>query len=319
MIRFECDYGEGAHPLILERLAATNMEQTAGYGEDPHCEAARGYIRELCRMPDADVHFLVGGTQANLAVIAAALRPHQGVIAAESGHINVHETGAVEATGHKVITVAGEAEGGRRPVEEINNDIAAIDRLLRENKDKIASLQRSAALLRKSNLRIESLEKMIADMNAQLGEKSAEVDRLRERLAQMGVEVESLSQEVAVRSAEVENLSGEKIELQNQLNTVYYIVGPEKELRDAQIINKQGFIGRTLTVGRTGNLDSFTAADSRLLSEIPVGQKRASVVTSHPEDSYQLVTAGDKVVEKLVITDPVRFWETSKVLIISYK
>ena len=204
-------------------------------------------------------------------------------------------------------------------MEEINNDIAAIDRLLRENKDKIASLQRSAALLRKSNLRIESLEKMIADMNAQLGEKSAEVDRLRERLAQMGVEVESLSQEVAVRSAEVENLSGEKIELQNQLNTVYYIVGPEKELRDAQIINKQGFIGRTLTVGRNSNFDSFTMADSRLLSEIPVGQKRASVVTSHPEDSYQLVTAGDKVVEKLVITDPVRFWETSKVLIISYK
>ena len=108
MIRFECDYGAGAHPRILERLAATNMEQTAGYGEDPHCEAARGYIRELCRMPDADVHFLVGGTQANLTVIAAALRPHQGVIAAESGHINVHETGAIEATGHKVITVPGE-------------------------------------------------------------------------------------------------------------------------------------------------------------------------------------------------------------------
>ena len=108
MIRFECDYGEGAHPRILERLAATNMEQTAGYGEDPHCEAARGYIRELCRMPDADVHFLVGGTQANLTVIAAALRPHQGVIAAESGHITVHETGAIEATGHKVITVPGE-------------------------------------------------------------------------------------------------------------------------------------------------------------------------------------------------------------------
>ena len=117
MIRFECDYGEGAHPLILERLAATNMEQTAGYGEDPHCEAARGYIRELCRMPDADVHFLVGGTQANLAVIAAALRPHQGVIAAESGHINVHETGAVEATGHKVITVAGEE--GKVTADEI--------------------------------------------------------------------------------------------------------------------------------------------------------------------------------------------------------
>ena len=238
--------------------------------------------------------------------LATVVSAKDSLINAVFADINaISENLALIKSRENLITVAGEAEGGRRPVEEINNDIAAIDRLLRENKDKIASLQRSAALLRKSNLRIESLEKMIADMNAQLGEKSAEVDRLRERLAQMGVEVE--------------NLSGEKIELQNQLNTVYYIVGPEKELRDAQIINKQGFIGRTLTVGRTGNLDSFTAADSRLLSEIPVGQKRASVVTSHPEDSYQLVTAGDKVIEKLVITDPVRFWETSKVLIISYK
>ena len=238
--------------------------------------------------------------------LATVVSAKDSLINAVFADINaISENLALIKSRENLITVAGEAEGGRRPVEEINNDIAAIDRLLRENKDKIASLQRSAALLRKSNLRIESLEKMIADMNAQLGEKSAEVDRLREGLAQMGVEVE--------------NLSGEKIELQNQLNTVYYIVGPEKELRDAQIINKQGFIGRTLTVGRTGNLDSFTAADSRLLSEIPVGQKRASVVTSHPEDSYQLVTAGDKVVEKLVITDPVRFWETSKVLIISYK
>ena len=231
----------------------------------------------------------------------------------------ISENLALIKSRENLITVAGESEGGRRPVEEIDNDIKAIDRLLRENRAKIESLQRSAAQLRKANLRIDGLEKMIADMNRQLAEKKAEVEQLRESLVWMGDEVKSLTEEVAVRSAEVENLSGEKVELQNQLNTVYYIVGPEKELRDAQIINKQGFIGRTLTVGRTGNLDSFTAADSRLLSEIPVGQKRASVVTSHPEDSYQLVTAGDKVVEKLVITDPVRFWETSKVLIISYK
>ena len=249
------------------------------------------------------------------------------VVSAKDSRINevfadinsISENLALIKSRENLITVAGAAEGGRRPVAEINNDIAAIDRLLQENKEKIASLQRSAVLLRKANLRIASLEKMIADMNTQLGEKSAEVDRLREKLAQMGIEVESLSQEVAVRSAEVESLSGEKIELQNQLNTVYYIVGAEKELRDAQIINKQGFIGRTLTVGRNGNLDSVTAADSRLLTEIPVGQKKASVVTSHPEDSYQLVTGADKIVEKLIITDPVRFWESSKVLIISYK
>ena len=216
-------------------------------------------------------------------------------------------------------TVAGESEGGRRPVEEIDNDIKAIDRLLRENRAKIESLQRSAAQLRKANLRIDGLEKMIADMNRQLAEKKAEVEQLRESLVRMGDEVKSLTEEVAVRSAEVENLSGEKVELQNQLNTVYYIVGAEKELRDAQIINKQGFIGRTLTVGRNSNFDSFTMADSRLLSEVPVGQKKATLVTSHPEGSYELVTDANKVVEKLIITDPVRFWESSKILIISCK
>ena len=160
---------------------------------------------------------------------------------------------------------------------------------------------------------------MIADMNRQLAEKKAEVEQLRESLVRMGDEVKSLTEEVAVRSAEVENLSGEKVELQNQLNTVYYIVGAEKELRDAQIINKQGFIGRTLTVGRNSNFDSFTMADSRLLSEVPVGQKKATLVTSHPEGSYELVTDANKVVEKLIIADPVRFWESSKVLRISYK
>ena len=231
----------------------------------------------------------------------------------------ISENLALIKSRENLITVAGESEGGRRPVEEIDNDIKAIDRLLRENRAKIESLQRSAAQLRKANLRIDGLEKMIADMNRQLAEKKAEVEQLRESLVRMGDEVKSLTEEVAVRSAEVENLSGEKVELQNQLNTVYYIVGAEKELRDAQLINKQGFIGRTLTVGRNSNFDSFTMADSRLLSEVPVGQKKATLVTSHPEGSYELVTDANKVVEKLIITDPVRFWESSKILIISCK
>ena len=231
----------------------------------------------------------------------------------------ISENLALIKSRENLITVAGESEGGRRPVEEIDNDIKAIDRLLRENRAKIESLQRSAAQLRKVNLRIDGLEKMIADMNRQLAEKKAEVEQLRESLVRMGDEVKSLTEEVAVRSAEVENLSGEKVELQNQLNTVYYIVGAEKELRDAQIINKQGFIGRTLTVGRNSNFDSFTMTDSRLLSEVPVGQKKATLVTSHPEGSYELVTDANKVVEKLIITDPVRFWESSKILIISCK
>ena len=105
MYRFECDYTEGAHPKIIEALAATNLEQTVGYGEDGHCENARRLIREACQAPDMDVHFLVGGTQANTTVIASILRPWQGAVCADTGHIACHETGAIEATGHKVLPI----------------------------------------------------------------------------------------------------------------------------------------------------------------------------------------------------------------------
>ena len=103
MIYFNNDYSEGCHPKILEALTRTNYEQTLGYGEDEYCARAAEKIRALCGREDAAVHFLVGGTQTNMTVIAAALRPHQGVLCADSGHINTHETGAVEATGHKVL------------------------------------------------------------------------------------------------------------------------------------------------------------------------------------------------------------------------
>lgn len=105
MIRFESDYTEGAHPRILQRLLETNEEQTPGYGLDQHCEAARNYIKKACQAMDAEVHFLVGGTQTNATIIASILRPYQGAVTAESGHIAVHETGAIEAAGHKVLTL----------------------------------------------------------------------------------------------------------------------------------------------------------------------------------------------------------------------
>lgn len=105
MIRFESDYLEGALPEVMQALCDTNYAQTPGYGEDEYCREAADMIRAKCSAPDADVHFLVGGTQANMIVITAALRPHQAAIAAETGHIAVHETGSIEATGHKVITL----------------------------------------------------------------------------------------------------------------------------------------------------------------------------------------------------------------------
>lgn len=100
---FTNDYLAGCHPALLQRLVATNLEQTGGYGHDPYSKAAREHIRRAVGRADAAVHFLVGGTQTNTTVIAALLRPTQGVIAAASGHISSHETGAIEARGHKVL------------------------------------------------------------------------------------------------------------------------------------------------------------------------------------------------------------------------
>jgi len=108
MYFFKNDYSEGCHPQILEALTRTNLKQTVGYGLDPYCEEAARLIRAAADCPDAAVHFLVGGTQTNQTALAAFLRPHQCALAAETGHINVHETGAIEATGHKVVTLPGE-------------------------------------------------------------------------------------------------------------------------------------------------------------------------------------------------------------------
>ncbi len=125
MIRFECDYLEGAHPEILKRLAETNMKQTIGYGCDEHCKNAAELIKKACNAPDSDVHFLVGGTQTNTTVICSVLRPHQGVISAETGHINVHESGAIEATGHKVLSLPStDGKLTAKAVEEYLNNHA---------------------------------------------------------------------------------------------------------------------------------------------------------------------------------------------------
>lgn len=106
MIHFECDYTEGAHPKILEALVNTNMVQTTGYGVDEYCMSAKEKIKKVCENDHVDIHFLVGGTQANVTVISSILRPYQGVISADSGHINVHETGAIETLGHKVLPIS---------------------------------------------------------------------------------------------------------------------------------------------------------------------------------------------------------------------
>ncbi len=108
MIRFDCDYLEGAHPKILKSLVESNYEQTPGYSNDSYTKSAINKIKSKLKNNDVDVHILVGGTQTNMTVITSALKSYQGVICADTGHINVHETGAIEAFGHKIITVENE-------------------------------------------------------------------------------------------------------------------------------------------------------------------------------------------------------------------
>ena len=128
MVSFECDYIAGAHPEILKRLMETNMESLPGYGMDHYTASAKEKIKAACGMPDAEVEFLVGGTQTNAVVISTMLRDWEGVIAAESGHVSVHESGAIEFTGHKVIELPAregklEADAVRKYIETFYSDM----------------------------------------------------------------------------------------------------------------------------------------------------------------------------------------------------
>ena len=122
MLYFTSDYTTGAHPEVMARLNETNLEHTVGYGADPYCAEARRLIREACQAPDALVQFLVGGTQTNATVIDALLRRHEGVMAAQTAHINVHESGAIEHSGHKVLVLP--SHDGKVLAEEVEQYVS---------------------------------------------------------------------------------------------------------------------------------------------------------------------------------------------------
>lgn len=122
MLHFDTDYMEGAHPEVMRRLMETNLEQTSGYGSDDYTRHARELIRQACGQPEAGVYFLVGGTQTNATVIDGLLARHEGVLGAETAHINVHEAGAIEASGHKVLTLP--QHEGKLCAEEVEAYIA---------------------------------------------------------------------------------------------------------------------------------------------------------------------------------------------------
>lgn len=123
MLAFECDYLEGAHEKILQRLLETNYEKAPGYGNDDYCESAKTKIKEACQCPDGDIYFLTGGTQTNAAVIASMLQSYEGVVAVQTGHVNVHEAGAIEYTGHKVLTIP--SHQGKMQADELETLLRA--------------------------------------------------------------------------------------------------------------------------------------------------------------------------------------------------
>ncbi len=137
MYFFHNDYNECCHRVVMEKMLKMQSLQMQSYGMDTCCEAAAARIKSLCDNRDLSVHFLVGGTQTNLTVIAAALRPHQAVLAVESGHINVHETGAIEATGHKVVALP--SADGKLTAQQIEK--AAYDQLCDESAEHVAQLK----------------------------------------------------------------------------------------------------------------------------------------------------------------------------------
>lgn len=209
---------------------------------------------------------------------------------------------------------------------QINEDIEAINQLLIANRQTIARLQQSADQLKKANVKIGSFEKLIAQLNAQIESKDQEIKILKQNLENMHVQVAELTEQVSGLNTQVSGLTAEKTTLEgevktqnNILNTGYYIVGSEKELLAKEIVYKSGFIGRTLKINENRSLDSFTQVDIRNFDDVKIGHKKATLVSSHPAGSYEFVMNDSGVFESLVIKEKDKFWEYSKVLVISYK
>lgn len=233
---------------------------------------------------------------------------------------------AIKTRENLITKSAANEEIRKESAAQINQDIEAINQLLLQNKETIARLQRSAAALKQANVKIAGLEKMIAQLDRQVEEKNQEISLLKGNLQNMQVKVTELNTQVSDLNTKVtdlnqqrETLAGEVKSTNDALNTAYYIVGSEKELLSKEIVYKRGFIGRTLKINENRSLESFTQVDLRLLDEVMVGQKKASLVSSHPAGSYDWVMDANGVFESLKITDKAKFWEYSKVLVISYK
>jgi hypothetical protein len=211
------------------------------------------------------------------------------------------------------------AEIGREPVAGIAEDIRAIDELLRSNRESIAKLEKNTAALRNANVKIGSLESLVAETRAQIEAKNAEIEGLMRQLQEKNAHIEELSDLIAELSAVRNELEAVSKEQQKQLNTAYYIIGERKELVSKGLIDRSGLFNKNFKVNQDNIEESVVRINIETFDEVLIGRKKIDVVTSHPTDSYRLVQEEDGTYVSLVILDKAKFWELSRLLVISYR
>jgi len=219
-------------------------------------------------------------------------------------------------------TKSGEVQSSRK--EQIKSDIAYIYDLLQKNRKLVADL---TAKLSKSNRHVAELQKMINNLNKSIDEKNTQIAQLSEELGKMNIEVKDLNVKVSNLKTNVSNLSAENQKKQadidaktEALNTAYYVIGTNRELKDKKIITGAGGfigIGRTKNVLADLNMADFTRVDITKVNEIPVLKKKVTILTTHPTGSYKL--EGTNSVEKIIVLNAKEFWSASKVLVIVAK
>lgn len=225
-----------------------------------------------------------------------------------------------------IVTTGSQSELTPEIKEKIQADIEAIDNLLAENRKAIEKLKFSTERLREAKIKIGKLEELVANLTRQVDTKDGEIMALKAELETMDIKITDLEKTVDGLGQQVAGLHNDKQQLEtrvnqqgDQLNTAFFIVDKEENLLSDGIVVKSGFISRTLKINGRYDLNKFNRVNVKTLGEIEIGHNKVTVVSSHPENSYELVTDKKGFVQKLVITDAPRFWETSKILVVSYK
>jgi DNA repair exonuclease SbcCD ATPase subunit len=207
----------------------------------------------------------------------------------------------------KIVTTSTKSGDVKSKEDQIKEDIQAIYELMAKNKSKVGSLSKK---LKNANTKIEGLEQMIATLEAQLNEKDGQINDLKNQVEQLNIELSNLN-------LNYEELAQESEAKTEKMNTVYYAMGTAKELKEKNVITKEGGfigIGKTAQLKSDFNKDYFTKVDASQTTSIPVGAKKIKIVTTHPSSSYKII--GEKPVEKIEITNAEDFWSSSKFLVI---